>query len=80
MQQVFPGKDGGVRQALERAATGVPRRQAVKLAVLDVTCSYKPSLMGAETPADHQVLRAEVCGELNQNALLEVCRNFRRNC
>ncbi|XP_062708877.1 uncharacterized protein LOC134288337 [Aedes albopictus] len=63
VQQVFPGKDGRVRQALVRTATGVLRRPAVKLAILDVANSCKPDLMCSENPADHQGLRAGLCGD-----------------
>ncbi|XP_062538142.1 uncharacterized protein LOC134206441 [Armigeres subalbatus] len=36
VETVIPGRDGKVRQAIVRTATGVLRRPAVKLAVLDV--------------------------------------------
>ncbi|XP_062704111.1 uncharacterized protein LOC134286507 [Aedes albopictus] len=39
VEEVIPGRDGGVRQALVRTATGSLRRPAVKLAVLDVKSS-----------------------------------------
>ena len=39
---MIPGKDGRVRQALVRTSTGLLRRPAVKLAVLDVVKECKP--------------------------------------
>ncbi|XP_055543737.1 uncharacterized protein LOC129729251 [Wyeomyia smithii] len=54
-EKVFPGRDGRVRQALVGTSTGVLRRPAVKLAVLDVGDQCKP----AEPSGDlgHQGLR-----------------------
>ncbi|XP_062704433.1 uncharacterized protein LOC134286777 [Aedes albopictus] len=42
VEAVVPGRDGRVRQAFVRTATGVLRRPAVKLAVLDVRESSEP--------------------------------------
>ncbi|XP_055523114.1 uncharacterized protein LOC129717278 [Wyeomyia smithii] len=63
IEKVFPGKDGRVRQALVRTSTGVIRRPAVKLAVLDVTDGDKPSLVDSGYPEGNQGLRAGVCGD-----------------
>lgn len=63
IEQVFPGKDGRVRQALVRTATGVLRRPAVKLAVLDVASGSKLSSRPSGSPEDNQGLRAGVCGD-----------------
>lgn len=42
VEKVFPGRDGRVRQALVRTATGVYKRPAVKLALLDLGQHGKP--------------------------------------
>lgn len=63
VEQVFPGKDGRVRQALVRTATGVLRRPAVKLAVLDVANCSKPGPMTSGVPEGNQGLRVGVCGD-----------------
>lgn len=41
VEKVFIGRDGRVRQALVRTATGVYRRPVAKLALLDVEVSGK---------------------------------------
>ncbi|XP_055622958.1 uncharacterized protein LOC129766451 [Toxorhynchites rutilus septentrionalis] len=43
VEQVFSGRDGRVRQAMIRTATGVLRRPVVKLAILDVEKVSKPN-------------------------------------
>lgn len=50
VQQVFAGKDGRVRQALVRTSTGVLRRPAVKLAVLDILDKGKPNPTESQAP------------------------------
>ncbi|XP_062542159.1 uncharacterized protein LOC134210151 [Armigeres subalbatus] len=42
-EEVIPGRDGRVRHALVRTSTGLIRRAAVKLAVLDVLENSKPT-------------------------------------
>ncbi|XP_055543629.1 uncharacterized protein LOC129729169 [Wyeomyia smithii] len=61
VDRVLPGRDGRVRQALVRTATGVLRRPAVKLAVLDVGDQCKPA--GPSGDSEHQGLRAGVCND-----------------
>ncbi|XP_062541397.1 uncharacterized protein LOC134209425 [Armigeres subalbatus] len=60
IEEVFPGRDGRVRQALVRTSTGVMRRAAVKLAVLDVSDKCKPT---QEVPESKLGLRAGVCAD-----------------
>lgn len=44
VEKVFPGRDGRVRQALVRTATGAYKRPAAKLALLDVGSRGKPGI------------------------------------
>ncbi|XP_062557907.1 uncharacterized protein LOC134222769 [Armigeres subalbatus] len=45
VEQTIPGRDGRVRQAIVRTASGVLRRPAIKLAILDVLEESKPALV-----------------------------------
>ncbi|XP_062538894.1 uncharacterized protein LOC134207184 [Armigeres subalbatus] len=63
VEEVYPGRDGRVRQALVRTSTGVIRRAAVKLAVLDVVEERKPLPGVSDVPDPHQGLRAGVCAD-----------------
>ncbi|XP_062701849.1 uncharacterized protein LOC115265478 [Aedes albopictus] len=60
IEEVIVGKDGRVRQALVRTSTGIVRRPAVRLAVLDVMDECKP---GSELQDQHQGLRAGGCDD-----------------
>lgn len=60
IEKAIPGRDGRIRQALVRTASGVFRRPAVKLAVLDIRESSEPE--GAQgTPEHHPGSRAGGC-------------------
>ncbi|XP_065081034.1 uncharacterized protein LOC135703683 [Ochlerotatus camptorhynchus] len=61
VEEVIPGRDGRVRQALVRTASGVLRRPAVKLAVLDVSESSKPDQGDPVHQEHHQGLRVAEC-------------------
>ncbi|XP_062713670.1 uncharacterized protein LOC134290528 [Aedes albopictus] len=61
IEEVYPGRDGRVRQALVRTSSGPVRRAAVKLAVLDVKENSKPAAGSTEVLDPHQGLRAGVC-------------------
>ncbi|XP_055622593.1 uncharacterized protein LOC129766152 [Toxorhynchites rutilus septentrionalis] len=61
IEEVFPGRDGRVRQALVRTSSGILRRSAVKLAVLDVEEQSKPGSSDPEICYSHQGLRVGVC-------------------
>ncbi|XP_053685875.1 uncharacterized protein LOC128735413 [Sabethes cyaneus] len=61
IEQVFPGRDGRVRQALVRTSSGILRRPAVKIAVLDVEEKGKPGSGVSGESDSHQGLRAGVC-------------------
>lgn len=64
IEEVYPGRDGRVRQALVRTSTGVIRRAATKLAVLDVLEKCKPWSLGDPERLDpQQGLRAGVCAD-----------------
>ncbi|XP_062537897.1 uncharacterized protein LOC134206225 [Armigeres subalbatus] len=63
VEEVYPGRDGRVRQALVRTSTGVIRKAAVKLAVLDVVEERKPLPGVSDVPDPHQGLRAGVCAD-----------------
>ncbi|XP_053696636.1 uncharacterized protein LOC128743950 [Sabethes cyaneus] len=60
VEKVFPGRDGRVRQATVRTATGILRRPAVKLAVLDVE-KGEPRNEHLESSVNHQGSRAGEC-------------------
>lgn len=61
IEEVIPGRDGRVRQALVRTSSGVLRRAAVKLAVLDVAGKSKPCSISSGAVDPHEGLRAGVC-------------------
>lgn len=63
IEEVVPGKDGIVRQALVRTSSGLLRRAAVKLAILDVEKDGKPSCGTLGRADPHQGLRAGVCSD-----------------
>lgn len=63
IEEVYPGRDGRVRQALVRTSTGVLRRAATKLAVLDVLEKRKPTPGDPELPDPQQGLRVGVCSD-----------------
>lgn len=64
VEKVFIGRDGRVRQALVRTATGVYKRPVVKLALLDVESVGEADKESAD---HHQASREGDC----YNALLE---------
>ncbi|XP_062716624.1 uncharacterized protein LOC134292014 [Aedes albopictus] len=61
VKEVFPGRDGRVRQALVRTASGILRRPATKLAMLDVMEVGKPGHGVPEDQEIHQGLREGGC-------------------
>lgn len=61
IEEVYPGRDGRVRQALVRTSSGTVRRAAVKLAVLDVKENSKPAIEETIVSDPHQGLQAGVC-------------------
>ncbi|XP_058811166.1 uncharacterized protein LOC131676054 [Topomyia yanbarensis] len=63
IEEVICGRDGRVRQALVKTTTGIVRRSAVQLAVLDVANCSKPGneLSNAQDVQQHQGLRAGEC-------------------
>ncbi|XP_055632650.1 uncharacterized protein LOC129773115 [Toxorhynchites rutilus septentrionalis] len=61
VEQVFSGRDGRVRQAMIRTATGVLRRPVVKLAILDVEKVSKPNQESTGDQDHYMGLRAGVC-------------------
>lgn len=65
IEEVFPGRGGRVRQALVRTSSGVLRRAASKLAVLDVAENKKPSSSSSRASNSHEGLRAGVCCDEN---------------
>ncbi|XP_058811174.1 uncharacterized protein LOC131676064 [Topomyia yanbarensis] len=56
------GRDGRIRQALVRTASGIIRRPATRLAVLNVDEGCKPT-NSQEDPELHQGLRVGVCAD-----------------
>lgn len=52
--KVIPGKDGRVRQAMVKTSSGVHRRAAVNLAILDVLEGPKPGHVSPGTLTGHQ--------------------------
>lgn len=61
VEQVIVGKDHRVRQALVRTSTGILRRPALKLAVLDILESSKPDLDDVSNTDLDQGLREGEC-------------------
>lgn len=61
VERTFPGRDGRVRQALVRTASGLLRRPVVKLAVLDVLDDGKPNPEVPDGQEHHQGLREGEC-------------------
>ncbi|XP_062702144.1 uncharacterized protein LOC115263739 [Aedes albopictus] len=61
VEKVFYGRDGRVRQALVRTSSGVLRRPAVRLAILDIECSGKPSDERKDLGNHQQDLREGGC-------------------
>ncbi|XP_062563680.1 uncharacterized protein LOC134226732 [Armigeres subalbatus] len=65
IERTIPGRDGRVRQALVRTASGILRRPAVKLAVLDVLEDGKPTPGAPDGMDPYLGLREEGCHDEN---------------
>lgn len=68
VEQIFPGRDGRVRSALVRTPSGVLRRPAVRLALLDVLEDSKPGSRVPEAPNPRQGLQEGVCCDVNNRS------------
>ncbi|XP_062717003.1 uncharacterized protein LOC134292164 [Aedes albopictus] len=61
IEQVFPGRDGRVRQALVGTSSGTLRRSAARIAVLDVVKNCEASSRFQGVPDSHQASRVGDC-------------------
>ncbi|XP_058839323.1 uncharacterized protein LOC131694831 [Topomyia yanbarensis] len=72
IEDVFPGRDGRVRQALVRTSSGTLRRPATRLAVLDVVESREP---GLRVPDYQQDSRVGECYDKVPRSMSNACRD-----